>query len=136
MRKLSLPFFSTAKDIGDYGERTAVHYLRRHGYHIIERNWRCEHWELDIIAAKGHDIAFIEVKTRSYPTGDTSLPPPRVAVGRNKQLHTRAAAQKYLLTHPTSKQPRMDVIEIFLEKNEQTRRRPKVLRIEHLKAAY
>ncbi len=136
MSKPTLSLFSTTKDIGDYGERAAVHYLRRHGYHIIERNWRCEHLELDIIAAKGRDIAFIEVKTRSYPTEDTSLPPPRVAVDRNKQLHTRAAAQRYLAKHPTSKQPRMDVIEVCLEKKEASHRRPRILRIEHLEAAY
>ena len=56
----------TTKEIGDYGEKKAVHYLRWHGYTVKERNWRVGKCEIDIIANTWRDIVFVEVKTRSY----------------------------------------------------------------------
>ncbi len=124
------------KEIGDLGERLAVHYLRLHGYTVKERNWRYGHGELDIIAATWRDIVFVEVKTRTRaPETLDSTPPPRAAINREKQRLTRATAQAYLRTHPTKKQPRMDVIELWLAPAPEGAR-PRVLRCNHIKAAY
>lgn len=49
---------------GRKGERRAVRYLKRHGYKIICRNFKCPFGEVDIIARKGDVVAFTEVKTR------------------------------------------------------------------------
>ena len=46
-----------------------------------------------------------------------------------------SAAREYLLCHPTKKQPRMDVIEVYLLKKKDTQRY-KVASIHHIKAAY
>ena len=62
-------------DIGNFGERLAVRYLRLHGYTVKERNWRTGHMELDIIAASLRTLAFVEVKTRTY-TPETIDPYP------------------------------------------------------------
>jgi putative endonuclease len=51
--------------IGDFGEGIAVDYLRRHGYRIVDRNWRVRQGEIDIIAEKENEIVFVEVKTRT-----------------------------------------------------------------------
>ncbi len=120
---------------GIFGERIAARYLRRHGYTIKDRNWRTGHLELDIVAASWRHIAFVEVKTRTY-TPDTldSALPPGSAVGFEKKRLTRQAALRYLREHPTKKEPRMDVIEVFLLRREN--RSPKVLKIHHLKGAY
>ncbi len=124
------------KEVGDFGERCAVHYLRLHGYTVKERNLRFGHAEIDIIATTWRDIVFAEVKTRTY-TQETyqTAPPPGLAVNREKQRLTRTAAMQYLQKHPTQKRPRMDVIEVWLQKNENGCR-PKVLKIHHIKAAY
>lgn len=53
------------KDLGDWGENQACKFLERHGFKIIERNYHTTMGETDIIAAKGDDYYFIEVKTRS-----------------------------------------------------------------------
>ena len=54
------------KDIlGTAGESLAVDYLRREGFTIIERNWRCSSGEIDIVAREGSTTVFVEVKTRS-----------------------------------------------------------------------
>lgn len=126
----------TTKEIGAFGERRAANYLRLRGYTVKERNWFADKCEIDIIASTLFDIVFVEVKTRTYSQADwQNAPPPSLAVHSDKQTHTRRAAQAYLSTHPTKKQPRMDVIEVWLSKplgNE----KPKVLRIRHYKAAY
>ena len=126
----------TNKEIGDYGEKIAARYLRLHGYSVKERNWRAGHLEIDIIASNAHDVAFVEVKTRSYTQSNLQqLPPPKRAVDAEKQRLTRSAAQKYLRWHPTGKQPRMDVIEISLLKKEDAPKY-KVAKIHHIKAAF
>ena len=123
----------TAKQVGDLGERLATRYLRRHGYQILARNWRNGKDEIDIIAATLRDVVFVEVKTRRYFENELDLvPPPGVAVDLHKQQHTRACARSYLATCRTRKQPRMDVIEVWLSKNDP----PKLLRLHHIKAAY
>ena len=124
------------KQIGDFGERIAVRYLRLRGYTVKERNWRSGHAEIDIIAANPSSIAFVEVKTRTYTQDNIDLaPPPGNAVRSDKQRLTRQAAKDYLWKHPTKKQPRMDVIEVWLVRDEGTNK-TKVAKINHIKAAY
>ena len=131
-----MKYFSTTKEIGDFGECCAARYLQRHGYWIKERNYRAGKCELDIIAVNLKDIVFAEVKTRTYATADIQgEPPPSLAVHSAKQHHTRQAALQYLATHQTKKQPRMDVIEVWLLQND-CRKKPKILKIHHIKAAY
>jgi len=52
------------RKIGDWGERQAVRFLERQGFEIIEKNYNSTVGEIDIVARKGDDIYFIEVKTR------------------------------------------------------------------------
>lgn len=131
-----MPTNDTNKQIGDYGEKIAVRYLRLHGYTIKERNWRSGHMEIDIIASNLSTIAFVEVKTRTYTKETINVaPPPSSAVKSEKQRLTRRAAQDYLWQHHTQKQPRMDVIEVWLIRNDETKK-AKVAKISHLKAAY
>ena len=126
----------TTKQIGDFGERMAVRYLRLRGYTVKERNWRSGHMEIDIIASNFTTIAFVEVKARTYTQETIDLaPPPGTAVKSEKQRLTRKAAKDYLWQHPTKKQPRMDVIEIWLVNDDKTGK-TKVAKINHIKAAY
>ena len=114
----------------------AVRYLRLHGYTVKERNWRSGHMEIDIIASNFTTIAFVEVKARTYTQETIDLaPPPGTAVKSEKQRLTRKAAKDYLWQHPTKKQPRMDVIEIWLV-NDDKNGKTKVAKINHIKAAY
>lgn len=126
----------TTKEIGDFGERLAVHFLRRRGYIVKERNLRVGHAEVDIVATTLRDVVFVEVKTRSYDADEwKNAPPPGLAVHAEKQRLTRMAASAYLREHPTKKRPRMDVIEVWLAR-ESDGNRPRVLKIHHIKAAY
>lgn len=53
----------TRAEKGRRGEDAAAAYLAAEGWTLIARNWRCRAGELDIIAARGEDLAFVEVKT-------------------------------------------------------------------------
>lgn len=57
----------TRQEIGAFGEQVAVQHLQGLGWHILQRNWRCRYGELDLVAADGRTVVFVEVKTR---TGD------------------------------------------------------------------
>ena len=52
------------RELGNIGERAAAELLQNDGYEILERNYRCQAGEIDIIAVRGSEIAFVEVKTR------------------------------------------------------------------------
>jgi len=52
-------------ELGKKGEQLAVDYLLKNNYDIIERNYRFDKAEVDIIAKKRETLAIIEVKTRS-----------------------------------------------------------------------
>lgn len=124
------------KEIGDFGESKAANYLRRRGYTVKERNYRTGHYEIDIIAQRWNDIAFVEVKTRTYKPEEIEFaPPPGNAVRKEKQRFTRRAAQQYLYEAQSKKHPRMDVIEVWLLETPEGKR-PRVWKIRHLKGVY
>ena len=78
---------------GDAGERRVAWYLRLRGYRILERNWRSGHKEVDIIAARGRVVAFVEVKTRMTQSALS----PQTAVTRDKMANIVAASRAYAL---------------------------------------
>src|SRR5437870_2723550 len=51
--------------IGAHGEAAVCEHLEAIGYRILARNYRCHYGEIDIVAADGDVLVFIEVKTRS-----------------------------------------------------------------------
>ncbi len=120
------------RHIGDLGERAAANYLRRRFYRILERNYTVGHLELDIIACRGREIVFVEVKTRSVAslTDDMPYGPPSAAVDREKKLNTINAAEAYMRQKRSKLDPRIDVMEVYLDKNTK-----KVLKINHYENA-
>lgn len=56
---------STNYSKGHEAEKVAAEYLSKHGYEVIELNWRTRLCEVDIIANKSNTIYFVEVKSRS-----------------------------------------------------------------------
>ncbi|ANI39287.1 YraN family protein [Mycolicibacterium vaccae] len=52
-------------ELGAWGEQVAVDYLQGQGLRVLARNWRCRYGELDVIAADGREVVFVEIKTRS-----------------------------------------------------------------------
>lgn len=52
-------------ELGNAGEQIAVDFLIQNGYTILERNWRFQKAEIDILATKEGFLDVVEVKTRS-----------------------------------------------------------------------
>lgn len=101
------------KRIGDYGERYAAEYISKHGFKIVERNYRRKCGEIDIIAYDGECLCFIEVKTRSR----TDYGKAWEAVDRRKQEKIISTARWYLAEHLVSAPIRFDVIEVYIGDN-------------------
>ena len=60
-----------AERFGHWAEHAAAWLLRFKGYRIVARRERTPHGEIDLIAARGRVIAFVEVKAR--PSHDEAL---------------------------------------------------------------
>lgn len=78
--------------IGRRGEADAVEYLEREGYFILERNFRAERGEIDIIAKDGNTLVFVEVKTRVRG----GFGEPEEWVNQKKQTQIGKVAMGYL----------------------------------------
>ena len=101
----------TANVNGAWGERKAAAYLRRKGCRIVGKNFSCRFGEIDIIAENSDYLIFCEVKLRK----SGAFGAPREFVTAQKQQRLRKTAEIYLSQHPTEKQPRFDVVEIYAE---------------------
>ena len=111
-------------ELGKKGEQLAVDFLLTNGYEIIERNYRFDKAEVDIIAQKGNILAIIEVKTRS--TIDFGNPQDFV---KPKQIQRLVkAVDEYVTTNNLNVEVRFDIIAIVKER--------KSFNIEHLKNAF
>ena len=97
--------------LGALGERLASEHLERQGYRILERNFRCRMGEIDLIARRGSELVFAEVKLRK----DASHGEAREFVTAAKQRKLLLSAEYYLSARPWAQdlQARFDVIEVY-----------------------
>ena len=51
-------------DLGRAGEARAARHLESHGYTVVDRNWRCDAGEIDLVAMTASEVVIVEVKTR------------------------------------------------------------------------
>lgn len=102
-------------DLGVRGEDLASRYLLSNGYTILERNWRFQKAEIDILAAKDGMLAVIEVKARST----RAFGNPEAFINRNKVELMRKAANAYVNKNRLNLEIRFDFIGIVFEGNKQ-----------------
>jgi len=96
--------------IGSWGEDIAEKYLKKKGYAIIERNFRCKLGEIDIIALNNAQLVFIEVKTRQ----NQKYGLPCEAVNKEKLRHLTRTANYFVASRSINyKDVRLDVIEVL-----------------------
>ncbi|WP_270888618.1 YraN family protein [Pedococcus sp. 5OH_020] len=96
--------------LGQYGERLAARYLRDCGLSILDRNWRCAHGEIDLVARDADCLVFCEVKTRR----SERFGAPVEAVDRRKAARLRRLAAAWLQEHEVRPgRIRIDVIGIL-----------------------
>ena len=56
---------ATRKALGQYGETLAARHLVGQGMILLDRNWRCDEGEIDLVLRDGDVLVVCEVKTRS-----------------------------------------------------------------------
>lgn len=96
--------------LGREGERLAAQLLEEKGLTVLERNWKCRHGELDIIATDRRRAVFCEVKARS----GVDYGGPLLAVGPDKVRRVRRLAQLWLNERELTGCPvRFDVISVL-----------------------
>jgi putative endonuclease len=117
---------SKRKEVGARGEKLAADFLKRRGYKIIQRNFRCREGEIDIIAQKGECLVFVEVRTKK----NTAFGTPEESVTLSKREKLISLADAYLQT--LRNQPpswRIDVVAVELTRDN------RVSRLEHIENA-
>ena len=111
-------------ELGKKGEQLAVDFLLESNYSIVERNYRFDKAEVDIIARKSDILAIVEVKTRS--SLDFGNPQDFVKPKQIKNLVK--AVDEYVTENDLDVEVRFDIIAIVKENKE--------FRIEHLENAF
>lgn len=100
-----------------------------------ERNFRCAHGEIDLIASSGEYVVFVEVKTRAAETPYH----PTLAVTEAKKRQVRKLGQYYCDEHLTEAlQPRFDVVAVTLRggTDDENEEAPGAPRVEHFINAF
>jgi putative endonuclease len=111
--------------LGAYGERVAAAHLVAAGMFILERNWRCDIGEIDIVARDGDTLVVCEVKTRQ----GTDYGSPLEKVTSAKAARLRRLAARWMAArqvHPHH--VRIDIVGVV-----RSRRGP--AQIEHVRGA-
>ena len=81
--------------IGAYGEEMAARHLTGLGMAVLERNWRCDEGEIDIVLRDGATLVVCEVKTRtSLVAGTPHEAITDVKLARLKRLGERWALER------------------------------------------
>lgn len=99
------------KKLGDWGEALAAEHLRGKGYEIVERNWRCQQGEIDIVAWAGLQLVFVEVKTRS----STRMGDPEEALTQQKARRLKELATIYVAEMGRDADWRIDLVAVELD---------------------
>jgi putative endonuclease len=95
--------------LGREGEDRAAALLCERGYRILARNARAGGVEIDLVAARGGLVAFVEVKTRRARTHGA----PELAVDARKQARLVRGATAWLRLQPRRpRRVRFDVISV------------------------
>ncbi|MDP6922197.1 MAG: YraN family protein [Lutibacter sp.] len=115
---------ATHYELGKKGEAIAADFLQKKGYRILERNWRFQKAEVDILAFKNGLLVAVEVKTRT----DTYFGNPQDFINRAKIERLVTAVDAYIQLRQLVVSVRFDIV--ALVKNGPS------FQIEHLEDAF
>jgi len=96
--------------LGSRGERLAARFLKRQGFHLIVRNYKCVAGEVDLICSREDLIAFIEVKSRTSADAQD----PQEAARTVQWRRIERAARYFLLQYPVKNRTyRFDLVTVI-----------------------
>lgn len=96
-------------DLGKAGEDFAADFLLQEGFRIVERNWRYNKKELDLIAYDGEYFVVIEVKTRTSDGWEH----PKEAITPAKIRYIVEATEAYIFENSVEEEVRFDVVTLI-----------------------
>jgi len=97
------------QQLGLIGEELAARELAARGYAILERRYRTEYGEIDIVAEHGDTLVFVEVRARA--TGEFGRAAESVTDAKKRRV--TAMAVDYLARRRITNRPcRFDVVAI------------------------
>jgi len=99
--------------LGQYGERVAARHLIEQGMVLLDRNWRCEAGEIDLVLRDGDVLVVCEVKTRSSDAFGT----PHEAVTPDKLDRLKRLGVLWAETHEVRPgEVRIDLVAVHPQK--------------------
>jgi putative endonuclease len=98
----------TKDELGKWGEEYAATHLQKNGFKLIERNYKFQKGELDIIAENKGELVVIEVKTRET----AEIGEPWRAVTKSKQKQIIKVADNYVQSKQIDLDVRFDIVSI------------------------
>ncbi|MGC4174766.1 YraN family protein [Demequina sp.] len=102
---------ATKDVVGRHGENLVARRLEEAGWRVLERNWRCDQGELDIVALDGDCLVAVEVKTRR----SAAFGSPQEAVTREKLYRLRRLVAAWLSAQERHfREVRIDVCAVTL----------------------
>ena len=104
----------TSTETGRKGELFAEKYLQSIGFKVIDKNWRWQKCEIDLIAIHHETIVFIEVKTRGRGALDEG-----VEIKRGQRQRIVCAASAYLALRVIGNMEcRFDLVRVRMSKGD------------------
>ena len=105
---------SRTRALGAFGEAYAARHLVAGGMVLLDRNWRCELGEIDLVLRDGDTLVFCEVKTRSSASYGTPLE----SVTVRKAARLRRLAARWLAEHQLRpREVRLDLVGVLVPRN-------------------
>lgn len=124
--------FHSSSELGVLGEELAERYLKTKGYTILQKNY-CNTigkrlGEIDIVAEKGQELVFVEVKSRLGTSESTLLPEANIT--REKLRKLERIAQCYLREKRSEKCPyHFDALSVLYDP---VLKKAKIRHLEHI----
>ncbi|NLD21275.1 MAG: YraN family protein [Bacteroidales bacterium] len=103
-----------SRAIGKAGEDAALKYLQERNLTLRDKNWRCGHYELDLIMEDDFSIRIVEVKTLSKEDGFS----PAENMTNAKISKLIKAARLYYSQNHTEKELFFDAVFVIFDNNQ------------------
>jgi putative endonuclease len=113
--------------VGRHGERLAEAHLLDMGAELLERNYRADHGEIDLLLKHEGELVAVEVKTRDVE----DLEQPEEAIHRRQLCRISRSLTTYALDNDLLELPfRVDVVLVVTQSD------GSLLRLDHLRSVY
>lgn len=103
--------------LGAWGETLAARHLCQRGMALLDRNWRCELGEIDLVLRDGRTLVVCEVKTRT----SHAFGAPLESIDQRKVERLQRLAWRWMQTHGVRRvDVRIDLVGVTVPRHGRT----------------